>query len=150
MTSNQDRATIVVRALQAGAERDRPALQALLTDDVRAWTPALSTASLTELIDELDRRDEAFSDIELDVAPLDVSGDYACVEWTVRMSHSGAIVLSDDRTIEPAGTRVTLHGVTVAEFLGDRICSFRQYWDEFSVLEQLGVPSDALPPSGGR
>jgi ketosteroid isomerase-like protein len=150
MTSNEERATTLVRALQAGAERDRSALQALLTADVRAWTPALSTASLTELIEELDRRDEAFSDIELDVAPLDVSGDYACVEWTVRMSHTGAIALPADRTIEPSGIRVTVHGVTVAEFEGDRICSFRQYWDEFSVFQQVGAPSDEAPSALGR
>ena len=89
MTSNEARATTLVRALRAGIEGDREALQALFTDDVRAWTPALSTTSLSELIDELDRRDDAFSDIELDVVPLDVGGDYACVEWTVEMTHSG-------------------------------------------------------------
>jgi ketosteroid isomerase-like protein len=42
--------------------------------------------------------------------------------------------------IEPTGTRVTVHGVTVAEFHDERICSFRQYWDEFAVLEQIGLP----------
>ena len=45
----------------------------------------------------------------------------------------------DQRSIEPSGTRVTLHGVTVAELHGERICSLRQYWDEIAVLEQLGV-----------
>jgi SnoaL-like polyketide cyclase len=75
----------------------------------------------------------------LDVRPLDVGGDYACVEWTVDMTHTGAITLADQRSIEPSGIRVTLHGVTVAEFHGDLICSLRQYWDEFAVVEQLGV-----------
>jgi hypothetical protein len=139
MTSNQQRATTLVRALRAGFDRDRQALQGLLTDDVRAWSPALSTASLDELIDELDRRDEAFSEVELDIAPLDVGGDYACVEWTVGMIHSGTIALADDVSIEASGIRVTLHGVTIAEFLGERICSLRQYWDEHTMLEQLGV-----------
>ena len=139
MTSNEHRAATLVRALRAGIDRDRQTLQELLTDDVRAWSPALATASLDELIDELDRRDEAFSEVELRVAPLDVSGDYACVEWTVDMTHSGAITLGDRGDIEPSGVRVTLHGVTVAEFHGDRICSLRQYWDESAVLEQLGV-----------
>jgi ketosteroid isomerase-like protein len=143
MTSNEARAQILVRALRAGTEGDREALQALFTDDVRAWTPALSTTSLSELIEELDRRDDAFSDIDLDVVPLDVGGDYACVEWTVDMTHSGTMTFADERSIEPSGIRVTLHGVTVAEFHGDRICSLRQYWDEFAVLEQLGVLTGA-------
>ena len=110
MTSNEARATTLVRALRAGIEGDRETLQALFTDDVRAWTPALSTTSLSELIDELDRRDDAFSDIELDVVPLDVGGDYACVEWTVDMTHSGTITLADDRaSSRPAsGSRCTV------------------------------------------
>ena len=139
MTSNQHRAATLVRALRAGIDRDRQTLQELLTDDVRAWSPALATVSLDELIDELDRRDEAFSEVELRVAPLDVGGDYACVEWTVEMTHSGAIVLPDETNIETSGIRVTLHGVTIAEFLDERICSLRQYWDAHTVLEQLGV-----------
>ena len=139
MTSNQARATSLTRALRAGIEGDRDTLQASFTDDVRAWTPALSTTTLSELIEALDRRDDAFSDIELDIVPLDVGGEYACVEWSVDMTHSGTLMLADDRNIEPTGIRIALHGVTVAEFHGERICSLRQYWDEFSVLEQLGV-----------
>ena len=139
MTSNQHRATMLVSALRASVARDRHTLQGLLTEDVRAWSPALSTASLAELIDELDRRDEAFSDVQLDVVPLDVGGDYACVEWTASMTHSGTILVADDKSIEPSGIRISVHGVTVAEFVGERICSLRQYWDEEELLEQLGV-----------
>jgi ketosteroid isomerase-like protein len=139
MTSNLARAETLVRALRASVDGDRQTLQRVFTEDVRTWTPALSTTSLTELLAELDRRDEAFSDVELDVAPLDVSGDFACVEWTVEMTHTGTVVLGAGKPIEPSGIRVTLHGVTIAEFLGDRICSVRQYWDEFTVLEQLGI-----------
>jgi ketosteroid isomerase-like protein len=139
VTSNEARAAVLVRALRAGIERDREALGGLLTDDVRAWTPTLSTSSLSELLDELDRRDDAFSDFDLDAAPLDVGGDYACVEWTVEMTHSGPLRLAEETSVESSGIRVTMHGVTVAEFTGARIVSLRQYWDEFAVLEQLGV-----------
>ena len=142
MMSNAARAAALARALRAGIDRDQEALRGLLTDDVRAWTPNLSTSSLRELLDELDHRDEAFSDFALDTVPLDVGGDYACVEWTVEMTHTGAITLDGGRSIEPTGTRVMAHGVTVAEFEGDRICAVRQYWDEFGVLEQLGATGD--------
>ena len=98
MTSNAARATTLVRALRAGIERDRRVLEDLFTEDVRAWTPALSTVSLTELINELDRRDDAFSAIEPHVVPLDVGGDYACVEWSVAMTHSGRLGLAGERT----------------------------------------------------
>jgi ketosteroid isomerase-like protein len=138
MTSNAARAATLVRALSASIEGDSAVIGELYTDDVTAWAPALSAASAAEF----ERRDTAFSDIELDVAPLDVGGDYACAEWTVRMTHSGKFALAGGVFIEPTGLRITINGVTVAEFRGDRICSFRQYWDEFAVLEQLGVLSD--------
>ena len=139
MTSNAARAAILTRALHASVERDRRALSDLYSDDVRAWTPALATGSLTELMAEFDRRDDAFSDIALEVAPLDVGGDYACVEWSVTMTHTGALEVAKGMSVDPTGARIALHGVTVAEFRGDRICALRQYWDEFSVFDQLGL-----------
>lgn len=39
--------------------------------------------------------------------------------------------------------RVTLRGVTVAEFDGDRICAMRQYWHEARLLPEPGpLPED--------
>jgi hypothetical protein len=139
MISNATRASILVRALRAGIDRDSDTLRAVLTDDITAWTPGLSTASLAELIDELESRDNAFSDFVFDATPLDVGDDYACVEWTVGMTHSGPIDLPDGTRIEPSGIQVDVHGVTVAEFEGELICSLRQYWDEFAVLDQLAT-----------
>jgi ketosteroid isomerase-like protein len=141
MTSNATRADVLVQALRATIEGDRSTLARLYTEDVRAWTPARSVSSAVELLAELDRRDDAFSDIELDVAPLDVGGDFASAEWRVRMTHTGTFEVRDAAVIEPTGLRVTVHGVTVAEFRGKQICSLRQYWDELAVFEQLGLVS---------
>jgi ketosteroid isomerase-like protein len=142
MTSNAARAMALVRALRAGADGDGTAIRDLCTEDVKAWTPALTASSISELTAELERRDHAFSDIELEVAPLDVGGDYACVEWSVSMRHTGPLVLAGGEVVEPTGTRITLNGATVAEFRCDRICSLRQYWDELAVFEQIGLVSD--------
>jgi ketosteroid isomerase-like protein len=139
VTSNADRAHTLMRALRAGIEHDTSAVADLCTDDVQVWAPAWSASSATELASALERRDDAFTDVELDLAPLDVGHDFACAEWSVSMTHSGALELAGGMTVEPTGLRITLHGVTVAEFRGDRICSLRQYWDELSALEQLGV-----------
>ena len=142
MTPDAARAATLVRALHASVEHDRGAAGDLYTEDVRAWTPAMSTASLPELMHEFERRDDAFSDIELEVSPLEVGGEYACVEWSVGMTHTGQIEVADGKVVDPTSVRVTLHGITVAEFRGDRICSFRQYWDELSVFDQLGLLRD--------
>jgi hypothetical protein len=88
---------------------------------------------------EFDRRDDAFSDVQLETSPLEAHGDYACVEWSVTMTHTGPLPVADGKVVDPTGVQVTLHGITVAEFRGDRICSLRQYWDELSVFDQLGL-----------
>jgi hypothetical protein len=139
VTTNAARAETLVCALRAGIDGDHETVRMLVTDDVRAWTPAFATATRDELIDALHSRDDAFSDIDLRARPLDVGGDFACVEWSVDMTHTGPLTLGPETTVEPTGIRVAVHGVTVAEFDGERICSFRQYWDELAVLEQLGL-----------
>jgi len=55
----------------------------------------------------------------------------------VEADHSGPYVLGDDAVIEPTGRRVKLAGVTVAEFRGEKIRSFRTYFDDLSLIEQL-------------
>jgi ketosteroid isomerase-like protein len=139
MTTNSTRASALARSLRASVEGDASVVEELYTDDVKVWAPALAVSSARELAAEFERRDEVFSDIELVVSPLDVSGDYACAEWTVTMTHSGPLVLAGGVVVEPTGIRITVNGATVAEFDGERICSLRQYWDEFGVLEQLGL-----------
>lgn len=142
MTSNAERAAILTRALRARLAGDRAAIDEIYTDDVCAWTPALYVTSRAALLVEFDRHDDAFSDAAVDVVPLDTGGEHACAEWTVTMTHSGPLEVGGG-VVEPTGSRVTLHGVTVAEFRGDRICSLRQYWDELAIFEQLGlVPAE--------
>jgi ketosteroid isomerase-like protein len=142
VSSNAERAAILTRALRSRFTSDRAAIDEIYTDDVRAWTPALSVTSRTELLVEFDRHDDAFSDVAVDVFPLDTGGEHACAEWSVTMTHSGPLEVGAG-VVEPTGSRITLHGVTVAEFRGDRICSFRQYWDELAIFEQLGlVPAE--------
>ena len=142
MASNAERAAALVRGIEASVVGDSTVIAGLYTKDVKGWSPAVSVSSAAELAGEFEDREEAFSDIELDLVPLDVSGDRACVEWVATATHSGPLVVDDDVLIEPTGLRCRVRGVTVAEFDGDRIRSFRQYWDEASLIEQLGLLPD--------
>lgn len=139
MATNAERAATLVRALEASVVGDSTVIADLYTDDVKGWAPAMSVSSAAELAVEFEDRDRAFSDIELEVSPFEVAGERACVEWVVSLTHSGPLELDDALVLEATGLRVTLHGVTVAEFAGDRIASFRQYWDEVELLEQLAL-----------
>jgi ketosteroid isomerase-like protein len=143
MGSSADRAATLVQAIEASVTGDSRVVRELYADDVHGWSPVMTVSSAAELAVELEDRQEAFSDIDLDVTPLDVGDDQACVEWVATATHSGPLVVDDDVVIEPTGGRFTLRGVTVADFEGNRIRAFRQYWDEVSLLEQLQiVPSE--------
>jgi ketosteroid isomerase-like protein len=137
MATNAERAAVLVRALEAGIVGDTSVIPELYTDDVKGWAPALAVGSADELAAAFDHRESAFSDIELDVSPFDVADGRACVEWIVTLTHSGPLEIGDGVVLDPTGLRVSLHGVAVAEFEGERISSFRQYWDQGELLDQL-------------
>jgi ketosteroid isomerase-like protein len=137
MGSSADRAAVLVQAIEATVTGDSRVVRELYANDVQGWSPVMTVSSAAELAVELEDRQEAFTDIELDVSPLDVGDDQACVEWIATATHSGPLVIDEDVVIEPTGGRFTLRGVTIADFEGDRIRAFRQYWDEVSMLEQL-------------
>lgn len=139
MSSNAERGQQLARALRAALDGDRATVAALCTPDVRAWTPRLSASSLDELLTAMDLRDPAFSGFTIETYPLDVGGDYACVEWTVTMSHTGPLQLAGGEVLDPTGLSVTAIGVTIAEFRGEQICAVRQYWDEAALLDQIGL-----------
>lgn len=136
MTSNDHRAGVLLRALRTGVVPGAD-MRDLFTDDLTVWTPTFSVRSLAELTAEPSALEVAFSDIDLDVRPLDVGGEYACAEWVLAATHSGPLPLGEGRTAQPTGKRVTLVGATVAEFDGALICSLRHYWDELALIEQL-------------
>ena len=141
MTSSAQRSAVLVRALRAAVSGDAETLASLYTVDIKAWTPARSASSAGELIAELERRDGAFTEIEVEITPLEVGGDYECAEWRVTMTHTGDLQLRD-AVVPATGLRIAINGVTVAEFDDERICALRQYWDELAVYEQLGLVGD--------
>ena len=141
--SNEERAAILVRGIEASLRGDSELVAELFTNDVHGYSPAASVASAAELAVEFEDRDDAFSEIELDVRPLDVGDQQACAEWLVTVTHSGPLTVDDETVLAATGRRLTFQGATIAEFEGAKIRAFRQYWDEVSILEQLDLLPEA-------
>jgi hypothetical protein len=99
-----------------------------------AYAPALAA--------DLAGRAAAFSDVELVLDPVDAVGDKLIAEWRVAATHTGLLALDEELALEPTGRRLELRGVLVAEFEGDRIRQFRQYWNEVELLDGLGLLPD--------
>ena len=53
------------------------------------------------------------------------------------------LVLDDDILTEIIEPPITLRGVTIARFVGDRMAELRQSWDEVPLRKGLGlIPAD--------
>jgi len=88
---------------------------------------------------DLAGRAGAFSDVDLVLDPVDAVGDKLIAEWRVAATHTGLLTLDEELALEPTGRRIDLRGVVIAEFQGDRIRRFRQYWNEVELLDGLGL-----------
>ena len=137
-----DRAARLVRAVKATVSGDTSAVAELFTEDVDAWSPVVHVTSREALAVELEDQDDAFSAFEIDVRLVAMEEGCGCAEWVASAIHSGPYPVDEQTMLDPTGRRVTLRGVSVAEFDGDRIRAFRVYWDEIELVEGLGLLAD--------
>ena len=109
----------------------------LFTDDVVGWSPYASVSGLKDVADLSALREIAFSNVVVGIRGLDEVGNKAFAEWLIEADHTGPLVLSEDAVLEATGRHVQLPGVTVAEFRDGKIRSFRTYFDDISLIEQI-------------
>ena len=131
------RKDVLLAALEgevAGGSVDR---STLFTDDVVGWSPYATVSGLAALEELAALRELAFSNVVLSFRSLDEVGNRAFAEWLVEADHTGPLVLSENAVVEPTGRRVQLAGVTVADFREGKIRSYRTYFDDISLIEQL-------------
>ena len=138
--AENSRAETLRRALEAGVTGDAAALPELFTADVSGWGPHMLVSSLDELRDTLAAREDALSDVEIDIGSLDLFGNKGLVEYRLEAVFSGPFALDADTVIEPTGAMIELGAALVAEFTGDKISAFRNYFDDAALLEQM-VPA---------
>ena len=134
---SRSRKDVLLEALNAevGAE---PADQgALFTDDVVGWSPYVTVSGLPALVELSALHEVAFSNVAIMIRGLDEVGNKAFAEWVIEADHTGPYALGDGAVLEATGRRVQLAGATVADFREGKIRSFRTYFDDISLLEQL-------------
>ena len=134
---SESRKDVLLKALEAevgGASVDPGTL---FTDDVVGWSPLVTVSGLTEIADLSARHEAAFSNVVIMFRGLDEVGNKAFAEWLIEADHTGPLVLDEDAVFEATGRHVQMAGVTVADFREGKIRSFRTYFDDISLIEQL-------------
>ena len=104
---------------------DWPALERLYADDVQYRDPDTRLGSRAAVIDHLRGQVDAFAGFGYTIRhTYSDSADGAVVEWNMSGDYQG----------KP----VSLDIITAYDFLGGRIVSERNYWDNAALLAQLG------------
>ena len=134
---SESRKDVLLKALEAEVGEESVDLGTLFTDDVVGWSPYATVSGLAALAELSLLREVAFSNVVIGLRGLDEVGNKAFAEWLIEADHTGPLVLSEDVVVEPTGRRVKLAGVTVADFRDGKIRSYRTYFDDLSLIEQL-------------
>jgi ketosteroid isomerase-like protein len=136
---SESRKHVLAKAIEAEAGGAPVDPGSLFTDDVVGWSPTATVSGLTALAELATRRETAFSNVVIVFRGLDEVGNKAFAEWLIEADHTGPLVLGEDRdeVLEATGRHVTLAGATVADFRGGKIRSFRTYFDDASLIEQI-------------
>jgi hypothetical protein len=115
-----------------------PAVVEMFTDDVEVISPVLVVHDRDALVDELRRRNQVFSDIELELQATELADDRLLGEWQLSAVLSGHLELPEFFQPPTSGS-ASLRGVTIARFFGSQIRELHQYWDGLNLLSDLGV-----------
>jgi ketosteroid isomerase-like protein len=135
----KSRKDVLLSALEAevgGASFDPGSL---FTDDVVGWSPIATVSGLAEVAELASLRETAFSNVVIMFRGLDEVGNKAFAEWVVEADHSGPLVLDEGAVLDATGRRIRLAGVTVADFREGKIRSYRTYFDDLSLIEQMAA-----------
>ena len=134
---SESRKDVMVKALEAEVGSAAVDLGTLFTDDVVGWSPYATVSGLTALAELSALREMAFSNVVILLRGVDEVGNRVYAEWLIEADHTGPLVLDEDVVLEATGRRVKLAGVSVADFREGKIGSFRTYFDDLSMIEQI-------------
>jgi ketosteroid isomerase-like protein len=134
---SESRKDVLLKAIEAEVGGASVDLSTLFTDDVVGWSPIATMSGLTDVADVAAGHDTAFSNVVITFRGLDEVGNKAFAEWLIEADHTGPLVLGEDAVVEATGRHIRMAGVTVADFRGQKIRSFRSYFDDVSLIEQV-------------
>ena len=134
---SQSRKDVLLKALEAEVGGISIELGTLFTADVVGWSPYVTVSGLEAVAALAALREEAFSNVVITFRGLDEVGNKAVAEWLIEADHTGPLVLDGDSVLGATGRHVQLPGVTVADFREGKIRSFRTYFDDLSLIEQI-------------
>jgi steroid delta-isomerase-like uncharacterized protein len=133
---NEELALSVIEALNTG---DLSQWSQKLADNYTAECPGVPTLNKAQSFGYNQRFLIAFPDTRFEVHSVVAQGDQVFIHWTVSGTQTERLATVTGRTIPPTRQRATVSGVLLTEARDGKIVREGWYWDQLSLLDQLGI-----------
>ena len=120
-------------------KRDWAGVASLFTSDGIYVGPNLHHQGPEVIEVFLDEVCKAASDIRIEASLVIAEGDTIVAEWTYRSSHTVPITNPDGTETAAMGTTLEFPGVSIGRLSGEKFATLREYYDNASVMSQLGL-----------
>ena len=133
---NEELALSVIEALNTG---DLSSWSQKLAADYTGEYPGVPVLNKAQSFGYNQRFVIAFPDTHFEVHSLVAQGAQVFIHWTVSGTHTERLATVTGRTIPPTRRRATVSGVLLTEVRDGKIVREHWYWDQLSLLDQLGI-----------
>jgi C-1 hydroxylase len=150
--SAEENKEIALSLFEALNARDLSLWSQHLTEDYIAEHPGVSVPlDKTRSTGYHQRFVTALPDIHFEVLHVLAEGDHILIHWTGSGTHAERLATVTGETIPPTRRRATVSGTMLTEVRDGKIVREWSYWDQLSLLAQLGItdqPGLFLSPEG--
>ena len=127
------------RATDAWNRHDRDAFLALYADDCEIVTPDTTVKGREGALQFWTLNHDPFPDSRLVVRRVVSDGSTLVEESVFEGTNTDVLPMPDGTEVPATGASASLPYVGVHTFRGDRCVSSHFYWDQLSMLQQLGL-----------
>jgi ketosteroid isomerase-like protein len=132
---------LIEQRLEATNTRDWDRWEALHAPDALRTAPELEAplrgpAAMRAAIETLS---VAFPDYHLELEQAFGRGEWLAVRLHTSGTMTGPLTLSDGTVVPPTGQGIEQDWTALVRFEGDRIAEFNEYYDQLTLMMQLGL-----------
>ena len=130
---------VPLELINAFNRRDFSRWSEMLADNFQASYPGAPTLNAEQARRYNESFPPAFPDLHFAVERTLIAGDTVMIEWVASGTHLGTLTAASGATIPPTNRRGSVAGVLISDIRDSKIDRERTYWDQYALLQQLGV-----------
>lgn len=139
MSAEENKKMVALTLFEGFNTRDLSRWSQKLSEDYAGEYPGVPVLNKTQSIGYNKRFVIAFPDTHFEVHSVVAQGDQVFIHWTASGTQTERLATVTGRTIPPTRRRATVSGVLLTEVRDGKIVRERWYWDQLSLLNQLGI-----------